>query len=122
MAPRSTASGMTGGTARGFTSIGECRQMAGTARSGGPRAARGGHRGAVWLEAGGKGCPPLVCPHRLATTRHATRILVFDQGRVIESGNFEELVALGGTFAGLAKAQFMTGTDGAPAPKPLVET
>ena len=69
-----------------------------------------------------KGRTTFVIAHRLATNRHATRILVFDQGRVIESGNFEELVALGGTFAGLAKAQFMTGTDGAPTPKPLVET
>jgi ABC-type multidrug transport system fused ATPase/permease subunit len=32
---------------------------------------------------------------------------VFDGGRVIESGTFEELVAKGGRFAELAKAQFM---------------
>ena len=48
-----------------------------------------------------------VIAHRLATVRKATNILVFDSGRVIESGNFEQLVAAGGRFAELAKAQFM---------------
>jgi ATP-binding cassette subfamily B protein len=32
---------------------------------------------------------------------------MFDNGRVIESGTFDELVAKGGRFAELAKAQFM---------------
>jgi ATP-binding cassette subfamily B protein len=32
---------------------------------------------------------------------------VFDNGRVIESGTFDELVSKGGRFAELAKAQFM---------------
>ncbi|MCX7307254.1 MAG: hypothetical protein NTZ72_04600, partial [Afipia sp.] len=41
------------------------------------------------------------------TIRNATRILVFDKGMVIESGTFDELVAQGGYFARLAKAQFM---------------
>ena len=45
--------------------------------------------------------------HRLSTIRNATRILMFDHGRVIESGTFDELVAQGGRFAELAKAQFM---------------
>ena len=48
-----------------------------------------------------------VIAHRLATVRHATRILVFDHGRIVETGSFEELVALGGTFAALAKAQLL---------------
>jgi glucan exporter ATP-binding protein len=48
-----------------------------------------------------------VIAHRLATVRHATRILVFEQGRVVETGTFEELVALGGTFTALAKAQLL---------------
>jgi ATP-binding cassette subfamily B protein len=39
--------------------------------------------------------------------RNATRILVFDQGRVIESGSFDELVRQNGRFAQLARAQFM---------------
>ena len=48
-----------------------------------------------------------VIAHRLATVRHATRILVFDHGRIVETGSFEELVALGSTFAARAKAQLL---------------
>jgi ATP-binding cassette subfamily B protein len=54
-----------------------------------------------------KGRTTFVIAHRLATIRNASRILVFDHGRVIESGDFETLVARGGRFADLAKAQFM---------------
>jgi ATP-binding cassette subfamily B protein len=50
-----------------------------------------------------------VIAHRLATIRHATRILVFDHGRVVEMGTFDELVAKGGLFAALAKAQLLAG-------------
>jgi ABC-type multidrug transport system fused ATPase/permease subunit len=39
--------------------------------------------------------------------RNATRILVFDKGRIVESGAFDELVRNGGIFAALAKAQFI---------------
>ncbi len=49
-----------------------------------------------------------VIAHRLSTVRNATRILVFHDGRVVESGSFDELVALGGHFAALAKAQYLT--------------
>ena len=49
----------------------------------------------------------LVIAHRLATIRNADRILVFDQGRIVEAGTFEDLVSKGGRFAALAKAQFM---------------
>ncbi|MGE4372763.1 MAG: glucan ABC transporter ATP-binding protein/ permease [Xanthobacter sp.] len=48
-----------------------------------------------------------VIAHRLATIRHADHILVFEHGRVVEEGGFEELVALDGRFAALARAQFM---------------
>jgi ATP-binding cassette subfamily B protein len=48
-----------------------------------------------------------VIAHRLSTVRNATRILVFDQGRIVESGSFDELVAKNGRFAELARAQFM---------------
>jgi ATP-binding cassette subfamily B protein len=48
-----------------------------------------------------------VIAHRLSTVRNASRILVLDQGRVIEMGSFDELVAKGGRFAELAAAQFM---------------
>jgi glucan exporter ATP-binding protein len=49
-----------------------------------------------------------VIAHRLSTVRNATRILVFENGRIIETGTFDELVRIGGRFAALAKAQFMT--------------
>ena len=48
-----------------------------------------------------------VIAHRLATIRNATRILVFDGGRIVESGTFDELFRLGGRFTKLTKAQFM---------------
>src|ERR1700759_2530632 len=54
-----------------------------------------------------KGRTTFVIAHRLSTIRNATRILVFEAGRVIESGTFDELVAKGGHFADLARAQFM---------------
>jgi len=49
-----------------------------------------------------------VIAHRLSTVRKATNILVFDSGRIIESGTFEQLVAADGRFAELAKAQFIS--------------
>jgi ABC-type multidrug transport system fused ATPase/permease subunit len=54
-----------------------------------------------------RGRTTFVIAHRLSTIRNATRILLFDSGRVIESGTFDELVAQGGRFAQLARAQFM---------------
>jgi ATP-binding cassette subfamily B protein len=54
-----------------------------------------------------KGRTTFVIAHRLATVRNATRILVFQDARIIESGTFDELVRLGGHFAELAKTQFM---------------
>ncbi len=54
-----------------------------------------------------KGRTTFVIAHRLSTIRNATRILVFGNGRVIETGTFDELVAKGGHFAEMAKAQFM---------------
>ncbi|MGJ4944113.1 glucan ABC transporter ATP-binding protein/ permease [Bradyrhizobium sp. HKCCYLS1011] len=58
-----------------------------------------------------KGRTTFVIAHRLSTIRNATKILVFEAGRVIESGTFDELVAKGGHFAELAKAQFMVHED-----------
>ncbi|MCZ7660149.1 MAG: glucan ABC transporter ATP-binding protein/ permease [Xanthobacteraceae bacterium] len=62
-----------------------------------------------------RGRTTFVIAHRLATVRRATRILVFEGGRIIESGSFESLVALGGRFAELAKAQFLAPADETPA-------
>jgi ATP-binding cassette subfamily B protein len=43
----------------------------------------------------------IVIAHRLSTVRRADRILVFDQGRVVEEGGHGDLVALGGAYARL---------------------
>jgi ATP-binding cassette subfamily B protein len=56
-----------------------------------------------------KGRTTFVIAHRLATIRNADRILVFQAGRVIETGSFDELMRLDGHFAELAKSQFMAG-------------
>ena len=48
----------------------------------------------------------LVIAHRLATVRAAKRIIVMDQGRIVESGTHAELVERGGLYARLAALQF----------------
>jgi ATP-binding cassette subfamily B protein len=53
-----------------------------------------------------KGRTTFVIAHRLATVRNATRILVFKDGQIVESGTFDELVKNGGFFAELVEAQF----------------
>jgi ATP-binding cassette, subfamily B, beta-glucan exporter len=58
-----------------------------------------------------KGRTTFVIAHRLATIRNADMILVLDKGRVVEQGTFDELVAKGGRFADLARAQFMAGAE-----------
>jgi ATP-binding cassette subfamily B protein len=54
-----------------------------------------------------KGRTTLVIAHRLATVLAADRIVVMDQGRVVEQGAHAELVARGGLYAQLAAMQFM---------------
>ena len=56
-----------------------------------------------------KGRTTFVIAHRLATVRHASRILVLQAGRIVEAGTFDELTARNGPFATLARAQFMNG-------------
>ncbi|UZK66086.1 ABC transporter transmembrane domain-containing protein [Sphingomonas sp. M1-B02] len=48
----------------------------------------------------------LVIAHRLATVRAAGRIIVMDEGRIVESGTHAELVTKGGLYARLAALQF----------------
>ncbi len=54
-----------------------------------------------------KGRTSLVIAHRLSTVRHADRILVFNHGRVVESGTHDELVAKGGTYRYLVDTQLV---------------
>ncbi|AIT06162.1 ABC transporter [Sphingomonas taxi] len=48
----------------------------------------------------------LVIAHRLATVRAAQRIVVMDQGRIVEEGNHASLIGRGGLYARLASLQF----------------
>jgi ATP-binding cassette subfamily B protein len=48
----------------------------------------------------------LVIAHRLATVQRATRILVMDEGRIVEEGRHAELLRKGGLYARLAELQF----------------
>jgi ABC-type multidrug transport system fused ATPase/permease subunit len=54
-----------------------------------------------------KGRTTFVIAHRLATVRKADRILMFEHGRIVEAGSFDELVARNGAFAELARAQYL---------------
>jgi ABC-type multidrug transport system fused ATPase/permease subunit len=47
-----------------------------------------------------------IIAHRLTTIRNANRILTLQDGRIVESGRHEELLAAGGLYAKLARQQF----------------
>jgi ATP-binding cassette subfamily B protein len=46
-----------------------------------------------------------IIAHRLSTVRDADEILVFDDGRIVEQGSFNSLIARGGRFADLVQTQ-----------------
>jgi len=48
-----------------------------------------------------------IIAHRLSTVRHADVILVVFDGRIVETGSHEELMELGGIYAGMYNAQFI---------------
>lgn len=57
----------------------------------------------------GLSCTRIVIAHRLSTIRYADRIIMLDQGKIVESGTYDELVALGGAFANLVARQQIEG-------------
>ena len=63
---------------------------------------------AAALERLARGRTTLVIAHRLATVRHADRIIVLDRGRIHAVGTHQELLRENGLYAHLARLQFMT--------------
>jgi ATP-binding cassette subfamily B protein len=58
-------------------------------------------------------CTTILISHRFSTVRHADRICVLEQGRVIELGTHEELLALGGRYRTMFDLQAQRFTDAA---------
>ena len=50
-------------------------------------------------------CTRIVIAHRLSTIRNCDRILMMDQGRIVEEGTYEELIRKNGRFADLVSRQ-----------------
>lgn len=50
-------------------------------------------------------CTRIVIAHRLSTIRQCDRIVVLDQGRIIEDGTYEQLMSQNGYFAELVARQ-----------------
>ncbi|MET8772329.1 ABC transporter ATP-binding protein [Streptomyces sp. NPDC004658] len=66
----------------------------------------------------GGGQTVVLITHRLASVRHADLVHVLEQGRLVESGTPEELLARGGVYAELYSLQAQQFTARVPAPKP----
>lgn len=58
------------------------------------------------IEAARAGRTTLIIAHRLATVQRADRIVVMDEGRIVEEGTHTDLLARNGLYARLAKLQF----------------
>ena len=54
-------------------------------------------------------CTRIVIAHRLSTIKQCDRIIVLDQGHIIEDGSYEELMAKKGFFAELVERQRLEG-------------
>jgi ATP-binding cassette subfamily B protein len=58
------------------------------------------------LEVAMEGRTTVIIAHRLATVQRADRIIVMEDGKIVETGTHQSLVALGGIYANLAALQF----------------
>lgn len=58
------------------------------------------------LETAMRGRTTQIIAHRLATVQQADRIVVIDQGQLVEQGTHDQLVAANGLYARLAALQF----------------
>ncbi len=61
-----------------------------------------------------KGRTTVIIAHRLSTVRDADRLLVLDQGRIVQEGSHQQLLAQGGLYADLYARQFRDDTTPAP--------
>ncbi len=52
-----------------------------------------------------RGQTTLLISHRVSTARHSDRIIVLDEGRIVEAGSHLELLARGGIYAELERIQ-----------------
>ena len=52
-------------------------------------------------------CTRIVVAHRFVTVKHCDRILVMDQGRIVQQGRFDELLKQDGLFKDLARRQIL---------------
>jgi ABC-type bacteriocin/lantibiotic exporter with double-glycine peptidase domain len=50
-------------------------------------------------------CTRIVIAHRLSTIRECDRIIYLENGKIVEDGTYDELIALGGRFADLVERQ-----------------
>jgi ATP-binding cassette subfamily B protein len=62
------------------------------------------------IESASRNRTTLVIAHRLSTVKNADRVIVIDEGRVVESGEPAQLLAEGGLYARLAQLQISDGT------------
>ena len=53
-----------------------------------------------------KGRTALVIAHRLSTVRNADRVIVMDQGEIVEEGNHRQLLQTGGLYSKLYRMNF----------------
>ena len=65
----------------------------------------------VALKVALSGRTSIVIAHRLSTIAHADQILVLEQGRIVETGKHEELVAKGGLYFDLYQRQSLGFTE-----------
>ena len=56
-----------------------------------------------------KGRTTIVVAHRLSTVRKADKIIVLDNGKIVESGSHENLIAKDGVYTNLCRLQLFSG-------------